>query len=220
MVSPRRRVTAALLAGAMLLTVVISACGGSSSTGSSGAKGTLTVVPSPKGNFTANFNPLLTGATNDPSFGMIYEPLMAQNRFDGTAPKPWLATSATWNSDFTSITFKLRTDVKWSDGQPFSADDVVYTFNLLQQYPALDTSGLWTKNATTGKSLINSVSNSDSSTVVMTSTRMPRSSSGTLPHRHLSSRSIPSASCRILRQISTLSPLAPAHTCSRASRRL
>ena len=83
-----------------------------------------------------------TGATNDPSFGMIYEPLMAQNRFDGTAPKPWLATSATWNSDFTSITFKLRTDVKWSDGQPFSADDVVYTFNLLQQYPALDTSWL------------------------------------------------------------------------------
>ena len=167
MVSPRRRVTAVLLASAMLLTVVISACGGSSSTGSSGPKGTLTVVPSPKGNFTANFNPLLTGATNDPSFGMIYEPLMAQNRFDGTAPKPWLATSATWNSDFTSITFKLRTDVKWSDGQPFSADDVVYTFNLLQQYPALDTSGLWTKNATTGKSLINSVSNSDSSTVVM-----------------------------------------------------
>src|SRR5215813_4472055 len=122
MVSPHRRITAVLLAGAMLMTVVLSACGGGSSA-SSGPKGTLTIVPSPKGNFTANFNPLLTGATNNPSFGMIYEPLMAQNRFDGTPPQPWLAKSATWNSDFTSITFKLRTDVKWSDGQAFSADD-------------------------------------------------------------------------------------------------
>jgi peptide/nickel transport system substrate-binding protein len=151
----------------MLLTLVLSACGGGSSA-SSGPSGTLTIVPSPKGNFTANFNPLLTGATNDPSFGMIYEPLMAQNRFEGTPPKPWLATAATWNSDFTSITFKLRTDVKWSDGQAFSADDVVYTFNLLKQYPALDTNGFWVKNATTGKTLFNSVSNPDSSTVVMT----------------------------------------------------
>jgi peptide/nickel transport system substrate-binding protein len=166
MLSRRSRFTAVALLGAMLMTLALSACGGGSSA-SSGPSGTLTIVPSPKGNFTANFNPLLTGATNDPSFGMIYEPLMAQNRFDGTAPKPWLATSATWNSDFTSITFKLRTDVKWSDGQAFTADDVVYTFNLLKQYPALDTSGLWTKNATTGKTLFNSVSNPDSSTVVM-----------------------------------------------------
>ena len=127
------------------------------------------MVPSPKGNFTANFNPLLTGAaTNDSSFGMIYEPLMAQNRFNGTPPQPWLAKSATWNSDFTQITFKLRTDVKWSDGIPFTAADVVYTFNLMKQYPALDTSGFWTKNATTGKPLFNSVTALDRSTVHMT----------------------------------------------------
>ena len=111
MVSPHRRITAVMLAGAMLLTLALAACGGSTST-QSGPSGTLTIVPSPKGNFTANFNPLLAGATNDGAFGMIYEPLMAQNRLDGTAPKPWLATSATWNGDFTSITLKLRTDVK------------------------------------------------------------------------------------------------------------
>ncbi|MGZ6375195.1 MAG: ABC transporter substrate-binding protein, partial [Ktedonobacterales bacterium] len=167
MVFPHRRVTAVMLAGAIFLSLALAACGGSTTT-QSGPSGSLTIVPSPKGNFTANFNPLLAGATNDGAFGMIYEPLMAQNRLDGTAPKPWLATSATWNSDFTSITFKLRTDVKWSDGQAFSSSDVVYTFNLLQQYPALDTNGLWIKNATTGKTLFNSVSAPDSSTVVMT----------------------------------------------------
>lgn len=167
MVFPHRRVTAVMLAGAILLTLALAACGGSTST-QSGPSGTLTIVPSPKGNFTANFNPLLAGATNDGSFGMIYEPLMAQNRLDGTPPKPWLATSATWNSDFTSITFKLRTDVKWSDSQAFTSADVVYTYNLLKQYTGLDTNGFWIKNATTGKTLFNSVSAPDSSTVVMT----------------------------------------------------
>ncbi len=170
MVSPHRRVTAltlSVLTTALLLTLSLSACGGSS--GSSGPSGTLVVVPSPKGNFTANFNPFFSGgAANDPSFGMIYEPLMAQQRFNGSPPQPWLATSATWNSDFTQITFKLRSGVKWSDGQPFTSADVAYTFNLMKQYPALDTNGFWTKNPTSGTTLFNSVTALDASTVQMT----------------------------------------------------
>src|SRR5215472_12799809 len=43
-----------------------------------------------------------------------------------------------------------------------------YTFNLMKQYPALDTSGFWTKNPTTGTSLFNSVTALDSHTVQMT----------------------------------------------------
>jgi peptide/nickel transport system substrate-binding protein len=169
MVSSHRRISALLLAGVMLLTLAVSGCG-SSSNSNSGPSGTLTIVPSPKGNFTANFNPyFFSGPANDPSFGMIYEPLMAQNRFNGTPAQPWLATSATWdNATFTSITFKLRTGVKWSDGKPFTSADVVYTFNLEKQYPALDSYGFWTKNASTGTSLFNSVTALDANTVQMT----------------------------------------------------
>ena len=47
-----------------------------------------------------------------------------------------------WNSDGTAITFTLRDGVKWSDGQPFSADDVAYTFQLMQNNKALNYSGL------------------------------------------------------------------------------
>ena len=36
------------------------------------------------------------------------------------------------------LTFTLRKAVTWTDGQPFSAADVVYTFNLLKNNPALD----------------------------------------------------------------------------------
>ncbi len=45
------------------------------------------------------------------------------------APAPDLAESWTTAPDGLSWTFKLRSGVKWSDGQPFSADDVAFTFN-------------------------------------------------------------------------------------------
>jgi len=44
---------------------------------------------------------------------------------------PWLATGLEYNDDFSSVTVKLRDGVEWSDGRPFTADDVVYTLEML-----------------------------------------------------------------------------------------
>ena len=41
--------------------------------------------------------------------------------------RPELATSWAWNATKTKLTFKLRDDVKWHDGKPFTAKDVVCT---------------------------------------------------------------------------------------------
>ncbi|HKA10580.1 MAG TPA: ABC transporter substrate-binding protein, partial [Candidatus Dormibacteraeota bacterium] len=41
---------------------------------------------------------------------------------------PWLATSWSSNADTTVWTFKLRNDVKFNNGKPMTADDVVYSF--------------------------------------------------------------------------------------------
>ncbi len=42
---------------------------------------------------------------------------------------PDLAESFEWNEDYTSITFDMREGVKWSDGMPFTADDVMFWWN-------------------------------------------------------------------------------------------
>jgi peptide/nickel transport system substrate-binding protein len=53
------------------------------------------------------------------------------------APAPDLAESWTTAPDGLSWTFKLRSGVKWSDGRPFSADDVAFTFNDIVLKPDL-----------------------------------------------------------------------------------
>ena len=53
------------------------------------------------------------------------------------APAPDLAASWTTSADGLSWTFKLRDGVKWSDGKPFTADDVAFTFNDIVLKPDL-----------------------------------------------------------------------------------
>ncbi len=47
------------------------------------------------------------------------------------AVEPELAKSWDISEDGLTVTFHLREGIKWSDGQPFTADDVVFTFNDL-----------------------------------------------------------------------------------------
>jgi peptide/nickel transport system substrate-binding protein len=44
---------------------------------------------------------------------------------------PDLATAWSWNDDGTALTFTLRQGVKWHDGKPFTARDVLCTWDLL-----------------------------------------------------------------------------------------
>ena len=44
---------------------------------------------------------------------------------------PNVAKSWTWNDDYTQLTFSLRAGHKWSDGHPFTADDVKFWYDNL-----------------------------------------------------------------------------------------
>lgn len=59
----------------------------------------------------------------------IYSPLYMYNGKGNV--KYFLATSMTPSKDLLSYTAKLRKGVKWHDGKPFTADDVVFTYNQM-----------------------------------------------------------------------------------------
>ena len=69
--------------------------------------------------------------------------LVAQQLFDGLVEfnldtykiEPALAESWTISPDGKVYTFKLRQGVKWSDGEPFNADDVIFTYQQLIANP-------------------------------------------------------------------------------------
>ena len=141
------------MATAVALAGILAAC--SSSGGSSGSSGSSSgptgLVTGALGNsttFSADFNPFSPNA-QDPTYGMIYEPLMYFDTAKAGTVTPWLATSYTWGSAGKSITFQLRHGVKWNDGQPFTSADVAYTFNLAKSNSALNTYGLPISGATT-----------------------------------------------------------------------
>lgn len=60
----------------------------------------------------------------------MFEPLFYYNS-NKDQLIPWLATEYKYSDDFAAVTLKLRDGVKWSDGEAFSADDVVFTYQML-----------------------------------------------------------------------------------------
>jgi peptide/nickel transport system substrate-binding protein len=77
------------------------------------------------------WNPYAIGSNHQNGPNLIYEPLAYYSAF---ADKTylWLAESHEFASDFKRLTIKTRSGVSWSDGQPFSAEDVAYTLNTLR----------------------------------------------------------------------------------------
>src|SRR5262249_58801179 len=55
----------------------------------------------------------------------------------------WLASSYKWGNANKTLTFTIRNGVKWTDGKPLTAADVLFTFNLLKKFPALDLNASW-----------------------------------------------------------------------------
>jgi peptide/nickel transport system substrate-binding protein len=133
---------AGLAAGATAAAVLLAACSDPGNTAGGGtkadAKSSITVGA---GTITKNFNPFSPTALQ-PTLGVLYEPLYWYNFAKKSDPTPVLATSFSWNDAGTELTIKTRPGVKWSDGQPFTAKDVAFTFNLIAKTPALNPSGL------------------------------------------------------------------------------
>ena len=132
MLSPSRnrarlRTTAVTLLGALTLV------GCTSPSGSEAADDgpPLTIPREDMGNFTQNFNPFSPNSA-PMTHEAIYESLLIHNPAQGETV-PWLAEDWEASEDELSLTFRLRDDVRWSDGEPLRAEDLVASVELQQE---------------------------------------------------------------------------------------
>ncbi|OCP04249.1 MULTISPECIES: ABC transporter substrate-binding protein [unclassified Ensifer] len=112
--------------------------------GPAAAQTVLTANIEPATTWVRNFNPFNQTSARQSTLDFIYEPLVVFNRFDGNKPVFRLAESFKLSDDLKSIEFKLRPNLKWSDGKPLTAADVKFTYDYLKKYPALDFVSIWT----------------------------------------------------------------------------
>ncbi|MDN3609093.1 ABC transporter substrate-binding protein [Vibrio ostreicida] len=102
----------------------------------------LTIHPKEFTSFVRNFNPYLGSTHLHTTWDFIYEPLIIFNEMKGNAPVFRLAEAYTMSEDLTSVTFTIRKGITWSDGEAFDANDVLYSFQLVNHHPELDQSGI------------------------------------------------------------------------------
>ena len=140
---PRHLMTVAVLATAGLLAAACSSSS-SSSPGTSNAapSGVLTIDNESGGTWTCDFNPFNLSYIAF-SLGNVYEPLMFVNTLQNAKVSPWLATSYAWSNGNKTLTFTIRKGVKFTNGDPMTPADVVYTFNLLKTHKTLDINSVW-----------------------------------------------------------------------------
>jgi peptide/nickel transport system substrate-binding protein len=76
------------------------------------------------------WNGYAIGANHQNGLGILYEPLAYYSAF-ADETYPWLAEDWEYNDDSTQLTITLRSGIEWSDGEPFTAEDVAFTLNHL-----------------------------------------------------------------------------------------
>ncbi|MFZ4641697.1 MAG: ABC transporter substrate-binding protein, partial [Nodosilinea sp.] len=79
---------------------------------------------------------LATGYQDFEAARIVYEPLASYNQAGELVPFLADEIPSVDNGgiakDGTSVTWALRPDVTWADGEPFTADDVVFTFEFIR----------------------------------------------------------------------------------------
>ena len=120
-----------LLTGCLLVLTSCQMQGGRSPGLSSGAPVSQLIVAAPSD--PATFNPSLNESLYS-VFGYLFEGLLKTNGETGKL-EPGMAEAWEIAPDKKKVVFTLRSGLKWSDGQPLTAADVVFTFRDIYLNP-------------------------------------------------------------------------------------
>ncbi|MEO6944313.1 MAG: ABC transporter substrate-binding protein [Lacisediminihabitans sp.] len=139
-----------IAAAVTISAMALAGCSDGGTTVNGGSGGTVPSVLSIMANtvpsYQRNFNPF-SPSVNLGTVGFVYEPLILNSPAQAQGI-PWLATALAWSNGGRTATFTIRDGVKWSDGKPFTAEDVAFSFNLLVTSPATNITALPISNAT------------------------------------------------------------------------
>lgn len=140
-----------LLSFVLMLGILAACSGGSDNTSTEGEKeneeketgpqmggtvvGAMDTAPS------GSFNPIFYEEAYEANIiEFVYEGLVSQN--DSLEFIPSLAKDWKYNEDQTEITFTLEENVKWHDGEPFTAHDVVFTYKAMSDPDYIEAGGV------------------------------------------------------------------------------
>ena len=90
------------------------------------------IVRSAIGTFDS-FNPFILKGTAAAGVGALYETLTTGSSDEAFTEYGLLAESIEWPDDRSWVSFEIRKEARWHDGEKISADDVIWTFNTLME---------------------------------------------------------------------------------------
>lgn len=80
-----------------------------------------------------SFNPFIIKGEAAPGVGLLYESLMTSPNDDISSEYGLIAESVEVPDDLSWVAFNLRSQARWHDGKPITADDVVFSFATLKE---------------------------------------------------------------------------------------
>jgi microcin C transport system substrate-binding protein len=82
-----------------------------------------------------NFNSIVSGVKGQlaADVSLLYDTLAARALDEVSTAYGLLAESVSYPSDFSSVTYRIRSEPRWHDGKPITVDDVIYSFEVLKK---------------------------------------------------------------------------------------
>lgn len=81
-----------------------------------------------------SFNIVVAGVKGAPEqgLGLVYETLTTSSQDEPSASYGLIAEAFSYPEDFSSVSFRLRPEVRWHDGKPVTPEDVIFSFEVLK----------------------------------------------------------------------------------------
>jgi microcin C transport system substrate-binding protein len=82
-----------------------------------------------------NFNMVVAGVKGTLAQGidLVYDTLLVSALDEVASVYGLLAEAVSFPDDFSSVTFRLRSEANWQDGKPVTPDDVIFSFNAFKK---------------------------------------------------------------------------------------